>query len=85
LLGSFGPTGLFILETKNWSKQSIKNEDLFSPVQQVKRAAFALFVYLMSDERTTAEQLGKIIKLLETAMDLNRRSEVRFLGYADHV
>ena len=41
-----GPTGLFIVETKNWSKNSIEREDLFSPVQQVKRVAFALFVYL---------------------------------------
>jgi hypothetical protein len=41
-----GPTGLFIIETKNWSKNSISNEDLFSPVKQVQRAAFALFVYL---------------------------------------
>lgn len=41
-----GPTGLFVIETKNWSRKSIEKEDLFSPVQQVKRVAFALFVYL---------------------------------------
>jgi hypothetical protein len=41
-----GPTGLFIIETKNWSKHSIESADLFSPVKQVKRYGFALFVYL---------------------------------------
>ncbi len=39
-----GPTGLFIIETKNWSKKTIKREDLFSPVKQIERAGFALFV-----------------------------------------
>lgn len=41
-----GPTGIFLIETKNWSKESIQNEDFYSPVQQVKRAAFAMFVFL---------------------------------------
>jgi hypothetical protein len=41
-----GPTGLFIIETKYWSKKSISSETLFSPVKQVKRAGFALFVRL---------------------------------------
>lgn len=41
-----GPTGIFIIETKNWSSKSISNEMLFSPVKQVKRAGFALFVLL---------------------------------------
>lgn len=36
------PAGVFIIETKNWSKNSIKNIDLFSPIQQVKRTNFAL-------------------------------------------
>jgi len=41
-----GPTGLFVIETKYWSKKSISSETLFSPVKQVKRAGFALFVRL---------------------------------------
>ena len=41
-----GPTGLFVVETKNWSKKSVESTDLFSPVEQVKRAGFALFVFL---------------------------------------
>jgi hypothetical protein len=42
-------SGIFVLETKNWSAQSIKNLDLRSPVEQIKRASFALFVFLNSD------------------------------------
>jgi len=41
-----GPTGIFIIETKNWSQRSINNEDLFSPVRQVGRANHALYCYL---------------------------------------
>jgi hypothetical protein len=40
--------GVFILETKNWSKKSLENLDLRSPVQQVKRSSYALFVLLNS-------------------------------------
>lgn len=43
------PSGLYIIETKNWSKQSIANKDLRSPVKQVLRTSYALFVYLNSD------------------------------------
>lgn len=41
-----GPSGVFIIETKNWSKDSIENYDLFSPVKQIRRASFTLFVKL---------------------------------------
>lgn len=41
-----GPTGIFIIETKYWSNRSMSNDALFSPVKQVKRAGFALFVLL---------------------------------------
>jgi len=39
-------SGIFVLETKNWSTKSIDNLDLRSPVEQIKRASFALFVFL---------------------------------------
>lgn len=44
-----GPTGIFLIETKNWSEKSLKNLSLRSPVDQVKRASFALF-YLLNNE-----------------------------------
>ncbi len=41
-----GPTGLFIIETKNWGQSSKNNTNLFSPSKQVQRHSFALFVLL---------------------------------------
>lgn len=42
-------SGIFLLETKNWSKTSVRNLDLRSPVAQIIRTSFALFVMLNSD------------------------------------
>jgi len=36
-------SGIFILETKNWSKKSIDSLDLRSPVDQIIRTSYALF------------------------------------------
>ncbi len=41
-----GPTGIYIIETKNWSQASVENLDLFSPVKQLRRSSFAMFVLL---------------------------------------
>lgn len=43
-----GPSGVFLLETKNWSEKSLQNLNLFSPVKQIRRANFALFTLLNS-------------------------------------
>ena len=42
-------SGIFLIETKNWSEKSLSNLDLRSPVQQVKRTSFALFKILTGD------------------------------------
>ncbi len=49
--------GVFILETKNWSKASINSLDLRSPVEQISRTSFALFVLLNSDSNSNAIRL----------------------------
>lgn len=41
-----GPPGVFIIETKNWSSKSIQNIDLYSPVEQIKRTNYAMFLLL---------------------------------------
>ncbi len=41
-----GPTGLYLVETKNWSRDSMENPELFSPIKQFKRSNFAIFVLL---------------------------------------
>ena len=40
------PSGVFVIETKNWSKQSMNSLNLRSPVSQLRRSSFALFVVL---------------------------------------
>jgi len=43
------PSGIFLIETKNWSEQSLNNLRLRSPVLQVKRTSFALFKILTAE------------------------------------
>ena len=41
-----GPTGIYLIETKNWSKSSTENTNLFSPIKQLQRHNYAMFVLL---------------------------------------
>ncbi len=43
------PSGIFLIETKNWSEESIHNLSLRSPVEQIKRTNFALFKILFKE------------------------------------
>ena len=38
--------GVFIIETKNWSKKSFENEDLYSPFKQINRNGYAVYKIL---------------------------------------
>lgn len=42
------PAGVFIIETKNWSEESLNNLDLRSPISQIQRSGFAVFKILTS-------------------------------------
>mgnify|MGYP001100520229 CR=1 FL=1 len=42
-------SGVFLLKTKNWSNKSIKNLDLGSPVEEISRTSYTLFVLLNSE------------------------------------
>lgn len=44
-----GPSGIFLIETKNWSEKSMENLSLRSPVQQIKRTSFVLFKLLNNE------------------------------------
>jgi hypothetical protein len=41
-----GPTGVYVIETKYWSQKSIENKTFFSPIKQVKRGGFAVFIII---------------------------------------
>ncbi len=38
--------GIFIIETKNWSKSSVNTISLRSPIEQIERSNFALYIYI---------------------------------------
>ncbi len=44
-----GPSGVFLIETKNWSERSLNNLSLRSPVQQIRRTSFVLFKLLNNE------------------------------------
>lgn len=52
-------SGVFLLETKNWSERSIESLDLRSPVEQVLRTSYALFVLLNGRSRSRYVQLDE--------------------------
>lgn len=43
------PSGIFLIETKNWSEKSLTNLSLRSPVQQIRRTSFVLFKLLNNE------------------------------------
>jgi len=45
------PSGIFIIETKNWSKESLENLSLRSPVKQIERTNYALYNLLHHSSR----------------------------------
>lgn len=53
------PSGIFLIETKNWSEKSLNSLDLRSPVQQVKRTNFSLFRLLSGDIANRTVRLNK--------------------------
>ncbi|MBS1531949.1 MAG: NERD domain-containing protein [Bacteroidetes bacterium] len=42
-------SGVFLIETKNWSQQSLENRSLHSPVHQIKRTNFVLYKILKGE------------------------------------
>lgn len=43
------PAGIFLIETKNWSNNSINNPDFRSPVKQILRTNYALYKMLNNE------------------------------------
>ncbi len=77
-------SGVFLLETKNWSKSSTENLDLRSPVKQILRTNFALFVLLNSDSSVNSIELerhhwgAKRIPIKNVIVMINEKPKVEF-------
>ena len=52
-------SGIFILETKNWSKKSIQSLDLRSPVDQIIRTSYAMFIVANNNISLNKHHWGK--------------------------
>lgn len=90
--------GLFILETKHWSQESIQDHDLRSPVVQINRSSYALFKFLNDSNRIGIKQHywgQKEIPIRNIIVMTNAKPNVRFkfvkikslhelVGYIEH-
>lgn len=76
--------GVFLLETKNWSRRSLDNLDLRSPVKQILRSSFALFVLLNRDSEFRDIELEqhhwgpKRIPIRNVVVMINEKPNVEF-------
>lgn len=52
------PAGIFLIETKNWSDDSIENLSFRSPIEQIDRANFALYRILSKDANSSINLLN---------------------------
>ncbi len=43
-----GSAGVFLIETKNWSRESVERLDFRSPIAQIQRSGYAIFTLLNS-------------------------------------
>jgi hypothetical protein len=75
--------GIFILETKNWSKKSIESLDLRSPVDQINRTNFVLFLIVNSNNiHLKAHHWGKKqipIRNIIVMINEKPKSEFRYI------
>ena len=52
------PAGIFLLETKNWSNRSIRSLNLRSPIDQIQRSSYALFVFINNNISINSHHWG---------------------------
>ena len=72
-------SGLFILETKNWSKESIKSLDLRSPVEQIIRTSYALFIVANNEIHLNKHHWGaKQIPIRSIIVMINEKPKAEF-------
>ncbi|MBT2162259.1 nuclease-related domain-containing protein [Zobellia barbeyronii] len=51
--------GIFIIETKNWSTSSVESISLRSPIEQIERANFALYIYISENITLNGHHWGE--------------------------
>jgi hypothetical protein len=56
-----GPTGIFLIEVKNWSNEYLRNNRGISPHEQVDRANLVLWIYLKNHSFFYKPKITKVI------------------------
>ena len=76
--------GIFLLETKNWSRRSIERLDMRSPIKQIQRTSYALFTLLNSESNRSANGLNwhhwgtKQIPIRNVVVMINEKPREKF-------
>jgi len=76
-------SGIFIIETKNWSKESIERHDFRSPIKQISRTGFAIYSTL-TYSRELLEKLKrhhwgeKIVPVRKLVVMINQKPKEKF-------
>lgn len=72
-------SGIFIIETKNWSKASVNSLSLRSPVEQIRRSSFALFVYMSEEISLNGHHWGELqIPIRNIIVMINNKPKGKF-------
>ena len=71
--------GIFILETKNWSKSSVNSINLRSPIEQIERFGFALYVYISENVSLKNHHWGeKKVPIRKVIVMINNKPKAEF-------
>ncbi|WP_026777443.1 nuclease-related domain-containing protein [Polaribacter sp. Hel_I_88] len=71
--------GIFIIETKNWNNFSINSTNLKSPVEQIERFNFALFIYISENITLKNHHWGeKRIPIRNVIVMINEKPSIKF-------
>jgi hypothetical protein len=74
--------GIFIIETKNWSKSSVNSISLRSPIEQIERSNFALYTYISENITLNGHHWGELqipIRNLIVMINYKPKSEFKYV------
>ena len=71
--------GIFLIETKNWSRKSVDTISLRSPIKQIQRSNFALFLYISENISLNEHHWGEqTIPIRNLIVMINNKPTGRF-------
>lgn len=72
-------SGIYIIETKNWSKSSVNSMSLRSPVEQIRRSNFALYVFISENIELNNHHWGeKKVPVRNVIVMINNKPKTKF-------